>query len=143
MKYIINLNLGLPSLIPEWKSLFSTQYLMADIIAGITVAFVAIPLSLAIALASGFTPGAGLITAIIAGIVCAFFGGTKLAVSGPAAAMAVLIADNAEKFGIQGVVLIGLFAGVLQLLSGVFGIGKFARYVPLPVIAVSQQVLVS
>lgn len=135
MKYVKNLNLGLPNLLPEWKSLFTTQYLMADIIAGITVAFIAIPLSLAIALASGFTPGAGLITAIVAGIVCAFFGGTRLAVSGPAAAMAVLIADNVDKFGIEGVVLIALFAGVLQLLSGIFGLGKFARYVPLPVIA--------
>jgi carbonic anhydrase len=128
-------DLGLSRLLPEWKSFFTTQYLLADTIAGITVAFVAIPLSLAIALASGYPPGAGLITAIIAGIVCALFGGTKLAVSGPAAAMAVLIGTNVEKFGIEGVVLICLFTGVLQLLSGVFGFGKFARYVPLPVIA--------
>lgn len=130
-----NFNLGLPKLFIEWKKMFSTKYLAADISAGITVAFIAIPLSLAIALASGVSPGTGLITAIIAGIVCALFGGTPLAVSGPAAAMSVLIADIVEKFGLTGLILICLIAGIMQLLSGIFGFGKLGRYVPLPVIA--------
>lgn len=130
-----NLLLGIPSLLPEWKSLFSSKYFLADLGAGITLAFIAIPLSLAIALASGFTPAAGLVTAIIAGIVCALFGGTTLAVSGPAAAMSVLIADNVEKFGLKGLVMMGFLAGLMQLLSGMFGIGKLGKYVPLPVIA--------
>lgn len=129
------LRLGLPTLLSEWKNFFTTKYLAADVIAGITVAFIAIPLSLAIALASGFSPSAGLVTAIIAGIVCALFGGTKLAVSGPAAAMSVLIADTVEKFGVEALVLMGLVAGIMQLLSGIFGLGKLGRYVPLPVIA--------
>ncbi len=128
-------NLGIPSLLPEWKAIFSPTYFGADLAAGITVAFVAIPLSLAIALASGMSPASGLVTAIIAGIVCALFGGTPLAVSGPAAAMSVLIANNVEKFGVKGLVFMGLIAGVLQLLSGISGLGKFSRYVPLPVVA--------
>jgi carbonic anhydrase len=128
-------NLGIPTLLSDWKAFFSPKYFSADLIAGITVAFVAIPLSLAIALASGVTPGAGLITAIIAGIVCAFFGGATLSVSGPAAAMSVLLADTVEKFGMQGLVFICLLAGLMQLLSGIIGIGRLARYVPLPVIA--------
>jgi carbonic anhydrase len=115
--------------------MFSPSTLFADTLAGLTVSFIAIPLSLAIALASGVSPGAGLITAIIAGIICALFGGTPLAVSGPAAAMAVLVGDNVEKFGIEGLVLICLIAGLMQLISGILGWGKFARYVPLPVIA--------
>lgn len=131
----LNLNLGIPRLLPAWKKLFSTEFLMADVMAGISVAFLAIPLSLAIALASGVSPGIGLITAIVAGIICALFGGTPLAVSGPAAAMSVLIADVVQKFGVQSLILIGALAGLMQLISGVLGLGKLSRYVPLPVIA--------
>jgi len=129
------LNLGLPKLFAEWKGFFSTRYLAADLSAGMTLAFIAIPLSLAIALASGVSPATGLISAIIAGIVCALFGGSVLSVSGPAAAMSVLIADIVEKFGVEGLVLICLIAGLMQLFSGVFGLGRLARYVPLPVIS--------
>lgn len=129
------LSFGLPHLIPKWKRLFTKQYLTDDLFAGTTVAFVAIPLSLAIALASGVSPATGLVTAIIAGIVCALFGGSRLSVSGPAAAMSVLIADIVETFGVESLVVICLLAGVMQLVSGMLGIGRLARYVPLPVIS--------
>jgi carbonic anhydrase len=130
-----NFDLGLVSLLPEWKKLFSKQHLMSDVNAGITVACVAIPLSLAIALASGVSPSIGLVTAVIAGIVCALFGGTPLAVSGPAAAMSIIIASSVEKFGLKGLVFICLLIGVMQLISGVFRLGRLARFVPLPVIS--------
>lgn len=131
----LNLNLGIPRLLPAWKNLFSADHFMSDLIAGITVAFIAIPLSLAIALASGVSPGVGLITAIVAGIVCALFGGTPLAVSGPAAAMTIVIADIVEKFGLTSLIFIGGLAGLMQLTSGVLGLGRFGKFVPLPVIA--------
>jgi carbonic anhydrase len=131
----LRLNLGIPDLLPSWRALFSPNFFLTDSLAGLTVAFIAIPLSLAIALASGVAPETGLITAIVAGIVCALFGGTPLSVSGPAAAMAVIIADNVESHGIKGLVLICLVAGFMQLVSGIAGLGRFARYVPLPVIA--------
>ncbi|CAN5412934.1 hypothetical protein BH10PSE19_BH10PSE19_07660 [soil metagenome] len=130
-----NFDLGIKKLLPEWKKLFNGQFFLADLSAGIIVACVAIPLSLAIALASGVTPAVGLISAIIAGIVCALFGGTPLAVSGPAAAMTILIANTIETFGVKGLVLMCLISGAMQLISGVLGVGKFARYVPFPVIA--------
>ncbi len=130
-----NLLLGIPRLIPEWKTMLSAKYLTNDIFAGIAVAFVAIPLSLAIALASGVAPGVGLITAIVAGIVCAIFGGTPLAVSGPAAAMSILLADTVEKFGVEALVFMCLLTGLMQLISGMAGLGKLSRYVPLPVVA--------
>lgn len=130
-----NFLLGIPRLIPEWKKMFSAKYLSDDIFAGITVAFLAIPLSLAIALASGVPPAVGLVTAIVAGFVCGFFGGTPLAVSGPAAAMSVLLADTVQRFGLEGLVFMCLIAGVMQLISGVAGFGKLARYVPIPVVA--------
>lgn len=128
-------DLGVRKLLPQWRQLFSSKDWVADSVAGTTVALVAIPLSLAIALASGVSPGTGLITAIVAGIVCALFGGTPLAVSGPAAAMTILIADVVEKFGVTGLILICLIAGVMQLISGIMGLGQLSRYVPLPVIA--------
>jgi len=130
-----NFTLGIQKLLPEWKKIFTLKDFGADLTAGTTVAFVAIPLSLAIALASGVSPATGLMTAIVAGIVCAFFGGTPLAVSGPAAAMSVLIADIVEKQGTDGLIIICLLAGAMQLVSGMAGLGKLCRYVPLPVIA--------
>jgi carbonic anhydrase len=131
----LKLNLGIPQLLPEWAKLFSKKYFLDDLYAGVTVAFVAIPLSLAIALASGVPPEVGLITAIVAGIVCALFGGTPLAVCGPAAAMCILIADVVEKFGVKSLILICALAGIMQVVSGILGLGKLGRYVPIPVIA--------
>jgi carbonic anhydrase len=130
----LRLDLGVRRLLPEWRALFSREHLQVDLMAGITVAFIALPLSLAIALASGVAPAVGLITAIVAGIVCALFGGTPLGVSGPAAAMAVLIAGAIQTHGIGGLMIIGLLCGVLQLLTGVLGLGRIIRLVPLPVV---------
>lgn len=127
-------NFGAPYLFREWKNIFSTRYLKEDIVSGLTVACIAIPLSLAIALASGVPPAVGLISAIVGGIVCALFGGSALSVSGPAAAMSVLIAANVEQFGLSGLLLIGLLCGLMQLFSGFVGLGALMKYVPLPVI---------
>lgn len=128
-------DLGARELWPEWRSLFTLSGLREDLVAGLTVACIAIPLSLAIALASGVEPGVGLITAIVAGIVCAFFGGTPLAVSGPAAAMAILIASIVQDHGLAALLVVGMTCGLLQLLSGVLRIGRYIRFVPVSVIA--------
>ncbi len=127
-------DLGIRGLVPDWKALFSPKDLGADVGAGLTVACIAIPLSLAIALASGVAPAVGLVTAIVAGIVCALFGGTPLQVSGPAAAMAVLIAALAQEHGLAALLLIGIGCGILQIATGVLGLGRFVKLVPLPVI---------
>lgn len=121
-------------LLPEWRALLSSEHLREDVLAGVTVACVAVPLSLAIALASGVAPGVGLVTAIIAGVVCALFGGTRLSVSGPAAAMAVLIASVVGEHGVGGLLVVGVACGILQLATGVFGLGRLIRFVPVPVI---------
>lgn len=128
------LDFGIKNLVKDWKSMFSPQYLMDDIIAGLAVACIAIPLSLAIALASGVNPEVGLISAIIGGIVCAFFGGVPLAVSGPAAAMAVLIAAVVQDNGFTGLLIVGLGCGILQLLTGFLGFGSLIRFIPVPVV---------
>lgn len=135
MKFKVHYDLGLRELLPEWLKLFSLKYLKEDLFAGVSVAFVAIPLSLAIALASGVPPAVGLLTAIIAGIVCALFGGTPLAVSGPAAAMSVLIAEVVSEFGFEGLLVVGLACGLMQMVSGIVGLGRLIRYMPFPVLA--------
>ncbi|PCC68838.1 bifunctional SulP family inorganic anion transporter/carbonic anhydrase [Nannocystis exedens] len=128
-------DLGLRSLLRhEWRPLVSRDHLRADLIAGVTVACAAVPLSLAIALASGVTPGAGLVTAIVAGVVCALFGGMPLAISGPAVAMTVLTAAIVETHGISGLMLVVCVCGVLQLVTGVFRLGRFIWFVPVPVV---------
>lgn len=131
----LTLDLGISKLLPEWKQLFTLRGLRNDIISGTAVACVAMPLSLAIALASGVPPAVGLITAIIAGVVCSLFGGTPLGISGPAAAMAIVVAAAVQKYGSGAILMIGLSCGLMQALSGVLGLGKLIRFVPLPVVS--------
>ncbi|HVY54037.1 MAG TPA: SulP family inorganic anion transporter, partial [Gammaproteobacteria bacterium] len=129
-----NFDLGIRRLIPEWRAMFRREYLMNDLLASIAVACIALPLSLAIALASGVEPEIGLVTAIIAGIVGAIFGGVPLAVSGPTITMAVLVAGVIQQFGLSGLFFIGFGCGFLQLLTGVVGLGSLIRFIPAPVV---------
>jgi carbonic anhydrase len=125
LKYLIN----------ELNPIFRPTYLREDLFAGLTVACIAVPLSLAISIASSVPPGIGLISAIVGGILAALFGGTRLAVTGPAAAMAIIIAQCVETHGYTGLLIIGLICGILQTLSGILSFGRFAKLVPLPVIS--------
>jgi len=128
------LDLGLRALLPEWRALFSRANLKEDVVAGLIVACIAIPLSLAIALASGVAPAVGLVSAIVGGAVCAIFGGTPLSVSGPAAAMAVLVATVVQDWGFSGLLLVGFACGILQMVTGVFSLGRYIRLVPVTVV---------
>lgn len=128
-------DLGLKFLLQEWRALFTTTDVRADVISGLTVACVAVPLSLAIALAAGVDPAIGLISSIVGGIVCALLGGTPLSVSGASPAMVVLMASTVQTYGLGGLIAVAFGAGVLQVVSGVLGIGRFVRLVPSPVIA--------
>jgi carbonic anhydrase len=136
MKGVIDLrlDLGVRRLLPAWRGMLRAEHLREDVVAGLTVACIAVPLSLAIALASGVPPAVGLVTAIMAGIVVALFGGTPLAVSGPAAAMAVLTASVVQTHGIGGLLVVVLLSGALQMLTGVLGLGKLVRLVPVSVV---------
>lgn len=113
----------------------SRKYWREDIIAGLTVACVAIPLSLAIAMASSVPPGVGLVSAIIGGLIAAVFGGTRVAVTGPTATMAIVIASSVENYGLTGLLVIGIACGILQIICGLSRLGRFAKLVPLPVIS--------
>jgi SulP family sulfate permease len=122
---------------PKLVSLFRDHYRMADLradlIAGLTVAIVALPLSMAIAIASGVTPDRGLYSAIVGGFVVSALGGSRFQIGGPAGAFIVLVAATAERFGVDGVILATLMSGLILLLAGFLRLGAFIRYIPYPV----------
>lgn len=130
----IRWDLGIRGLLPQLRALLDRRYLGRDAVAGVTVAFVAVPLSMAVALASDMPPTAGLITSIVAGLIGALMGGAPLAISGPTVAMAVLLASVVEEQGVAGLVSASLMAGTLQVVTGMLGLGRIARLVPLPVV---------
>lgn len=101
-----------------------------DIVAGIVVAIVALPLSIALAIASGVVPEAGLYTAIVAGFLIALLGGSPVQISGPTAAFATIVAGIVAASGMEGLVAATIIAGVLLILMGVFRLGTLIRFVP-------------
>lgn len=129
------LDLGLRSMIPEWAIMFRPATLLADVSAGITVGCVAVPLSLAIALASGVPPEVGLVTAAVSGVAGGLLGGTTLAITGPAAAISLLVVGAVQEHGLEALPVITLACGALQVASGVTRLGVMAKLVPVSVIA--------
>ena len=105
-----------------------------DVVAGVTVAMVALPLALAFGITSGLGASAGLVTAIVAGLLAALFGGSNLQVSGPTGAMTVVLLPIVAQFGASGVLVVGLIAGVLLIGLAYAGAGRYMRYIPVPVI---------
>jgi sulfate permease, SulP family len=108
--------------------------LRADLLAGITVGVVALPLALAFGVSAGVGPGPGLVTAVVAGIVAAVFGGSRVQVSGPTGAMAVVLAPIVAQHGPAAVPLVAILAGVIVLLAGVTRLGRVVTYIPWPVV---------
>lgn len=107
--------------------------LRSDILAGIVVGIVALPLSMALAIAVGVPPQHGLYTAIVAGAIVALTGGSKFQVTGPTAAFIVILAPIASRHGLSGLLTAGLMAGVLLVLMGVARLGKLIQFIPHPV----------
>ena len=105
-----------------------------DLVAGLTVGVVALPLALAFGITSGLGAAAGLVTAIVAGIVAALFGGSHVQVSGPTGAMTVVLVPIVASYGADGVLVVGLMAGAILLVMATAGLGRYVRFVPLPVI---------
>lgn len=106
----------------------------SDVVAGITVGVVALPLALAFGITTGLGADAGLMTAIVAGLVAAVFGGSGVQVSGPTGAMTVVLVPIVDRYGVDAVFVVGLMAGVLIVASGVARLGRYLAYVPWPVI---------
>lgn len=106
-----------------------------DLFSGITVGVVALPLALAFGIASGAGGAAGLYTAIVAGLFAGVLGGSRFQVTGPTGAMTVVLVDVVARHGIQGMLVAGFLAGVLQLLLGIFRLGSLVRLIPHSVVA--------
>lgn len=105
-----------------------------NLLAGVTVAMVALPLALAFGAASGLGARAGLTTAIVAGALAAIFGGSNLQVTGPTGAMTVVLIPVVHTYGAGGVLTVGLMAGVILMIASFSGVGRAARYLPVPVV---------
>ena len=109
---------------------YDIQQFVADLIAGVTVAMVALPLSLAIAIASGADPGQGLVTAIVAGFLISAFGGSRVQIGGPTGAFIVVVFSVIAEHGYDGLVLATFMAGFLLLLAGQLRAGNLISYIP-------------
>ena len=115
--------------------LLTRAHLMPNLIAGLVVGIVAMPLAMAFAIASGATPAQGLYTAIVAGLVTATFGGTRVQISGPTGAFIAVLASITAQFGIAGLQAATVMAGFILLVMGLARLGNVIKFIPSPVIA--------
>ena len=118
-----------PKILTSFRNYKAKDYL-SDVIAGIIVAIIALPLSIALAIASGATPETGLFTAIIAGFATALLGGSKVNITGPTAAFATIVAGIIISQGMDGLFLATIMAGVLLILMGLFRVGSLIKFIP-------------
>jgi SulP family sulfate permease len=122
-----------PKLITVLREGYHLADLRADVISGLTVAIVALPLSMAIAIASGVTPGRGLYTAVVGGFIVSLLGGSRFQIGGPAGAFIVLVAVTADRHGVDGVILATMMAGVFLIAAGFLRLGTYIKFIPYPV----------
>ena len=122
-----------PKLLSTLKN-YSKENFMADLMAGIIVGIVALPLAIAFGIASGVSPEKGIITAIVAGFIISFLGGSKVQIGGPTGAFIVIIYGIIQEYGISGLTVATLMAGVLLILLGVFKLGAVIKFIPYPII---------
>jgi sulfate permease, SulP family len=119
-----------PKLVTVLREGYSVSTLRADAIAGVTVAIVALPLAMALGIASGASPDKGLITAVIAGFLISAFGGSRMQVGGPTGAFVVVIFNVIVKYGYDGLLIATLLAGIILIAAGIFRFGQLIKYIP-------------
>ena len=123
-----------PKLLSTLKTYNKKQF-FTDSISGIVVGIVAIPLAIAFGIASGVGPTEGLITAVIAGFIISFLGGSRVQIGGPTGAFIVIVYGIIQKYGISGLMISTIMAGIMLLFMGIFQLGTIIKFVPYPVIA--------
>ena len=122
-----------PKLLTVFREGYGLGDLRADALAGLTVAIVALPLSMAIAIASGVSPGRGLYTAVIGGFLISLLGGSRFQIGGPAGAFIVLVAATVDRQGVDGLLLATMMSGVLLVIAGYLRLGTYIKFIPYPV----------
>ncbi|HMF60270.1 MAG TPA: SulP family inorganic anion transporter, partial [Vicinamibacterales bacterium] len=113
---------------------YSVPMLARDVVAGVTVGLVALPLAMAFAIASGLTPQAGIYCAIVTGFIISALGGSKFQIGGPTGAFVVVIAGIVAEHGVNGLFMCTMMAGVLLIILGATGMGTAVKYLPRPVV---------
>jgi len=122
-----------PKLVTVLREGYTLVDFRADALSGLTVAIVALPLSMAIAIASGVTPDRGLYTAVVGGFIVSLLGGSRFQIGGPAGAFIVLVALTAERHGVDGVILATAMAGMFLVAAGFLQLGTYIKFIPYPV----------
>jgi sulfate permease, SulP family len=112
---------------------YSAQDFFSDLIAGLTVGLVALPLAMAFGIASGVPPQAGIYTAVVAGFLISALGGSRVQIGGPTGAFVVIVAGIIAKFGVSGLLIVTLMAGVILIVMGATGLGTAVKFIPRPV----------
>lgn len=116
------------------KGRYDKNRFVSDLIAGIMVGIIALPLAIAFGIASGVSPQQGLITAIVAGFLISFFGGSRFLIGGPTGAFIVIVSGIVAQYGMQGLILATIMAGVILVLMGVFKLGAIFKFIPYPIV---------
>ena len=116
------------------KGRYNADKFTSDLIAGLIVGIIALPLAIAFGIASGVTPQQGLITAIVAGFLISFFGGSNFLIGGPTGAFIVIVAGIVAQYGMQGLIIATIMAGVFLVLMGVFKMGVIFKFIPYPIV---------
>lgn len=112
---------------------FGREQLFRELLAGITVAFIAVPLSIALAIASGVSPSRGLVTVVTAGFLVSLLGGSRVQIGGPTGAFVVIVAGIVQAYGVDGLIAATMMAGVFLVIMGVFKFGRMIQYIPYPI----------
>jgi sulfate permease, SulP family len=122
-----------PSLVGALRE-YSKRKFMMDLLAGVTVGLVALPLAMAFSIASGVSPQAGIYTAILGGLIVALLGGSRIQIAGPTGAFVVIVAGIIAKHGLSGLLMITMMAGVILLFLGLSGLGNAVKFIPRPIV---------
>lgn len=122
-----------PKLVTVFREGYGISHFRSDAVAGLTVAIVALPLSMAIAIASGASPAQGLYSAIVGGFLVSMFGGSRFQIGGPAGAFIVLVLGTVQQHGMEGLILATFMSGVMLTLAGLMRLGSYIKFIPYPV----------
>lgn len=113
---------------------YSREQIQTDILSGIIVGVLALPLAIAFAIASGVSPEKGLVTAIVAGFIVSFLGGSRVQIGGPTGAFVVIVVGIVQVYGIQGLIISTILAGILLIIFGLLKLGTLIKFIPIPLI---------
>ncbi|MBP5483919.1 MAG: sulfate permease [Bacteroidales bacterium] len=123
-----------PKLFTTLKNGYNKQTLVQDLLAGVIVGIVALPLAIAFGIASGASPEAGILTAIVAGFIISFFGGSKVQIGGPTGAFIVIVYGIIQEYGMNGLMIATFMAGAFLILMGILHLGTIIKYIPYPIV---------